>query len=249
MLRIDTQQLEATVHSATPGRFVIYVHGYGESLIKSCRRAALLQHRLGLEKRMLLFSWPSSNYLTYAQDAVVLDHSLDSLRDTLALADDQVGAENLVLMAHSMGARGVVDVLRTRGSDRPRFSEIIFVAPDIGRAAFLEDVRMLRERASEITVYSSENDMALWLSTTVNGSARLGVTKEIDLQHANLIDVTKAGLKSMSGHTYHIFNPAVAEDLRAVLGSAPAGAERAFQRVPGGVDRFWVLEPVAAGSL
>lgn len=249
VLRIDMQRLESTVDPVGSGRFVVYVHGYGESLTKSCRRAALLQHRLGLEKRLLLFSWPSSNYLTYAQDAVALDQSLDSLKDALALTSSSMGAGNIVLMAHSMGARGVVEALRAWGSDHPRFSEIIFIAPDIGRDEFLEDVRMLREKASEITVYSSDNDMALWLSTTVNGSVRLGVAKEMDLQHANLIDVTKAGLKSVSGHTYHIFNPAVTEDLRAVLGSGPADGERAYHRVPGKVERYWFLEPVAAKSL
>jgi esterase/lipase superfamily enzyme len=249
VLRIDTRTLESIFDSGGAGRFVIYVHGYGESLSKSCRRAALLQHRLGLEKRLLLFSWPSSNYLTYAQDAVVLEQSLDSIRQALTQASSAIGAENIVLMAHSMGARGVVDALRAWGSDHGRIGQIIFVAPDIGREAFLEEVGVLREKASEITVYSSDNDMALWLSTTVNGAARLGLTKEMDLQHANLIDVTKAGLKSMSGHTYHIFNPAVAEDLRIVLGTSPADGERAFRRVPGKVDRFWVLEPVVAKSL
>ncbi len=249
VLRIDTQRLDSAMAGDGPGQFVIYVHGYGESLTKSCRRAALLQQRLGLGQRLLLFSWPSSNYLTYGQDAVALERSLDSLKDTLAMANGAIGAPNMVIMAHSMGARGVVDALKEWDPQGPRFSEIIFVAPDVGREEFLDDVRMLREKASQITVYASSNDVALWLSTTINGSARLGVTKEMDLQHANLIDVSRAGLKTPSGHTYHIFNPAVAEDLRAVLGSAPADGKRAFRRVPGSVEHFWVLEPVAAETL
>ena len=90
VLRVDTQPVETIFADIAPGSFVIYVHGYGEYFAKNCRRAALLQERLGLGGRMLLFSWPSSSYLTYAGDASDLEQSLDELNALLTLAADAV---------------------------------------------------------------------------------------------------------------------------------------------------------------
>ena len=243
VLRVDTQPLESILSDIAPGRFVIYVHGYGEYFAKNCRRAALLQKRLGLGGRMLLFSWPSSSYLTYAGDANDLEQSLDELNALLTLAADAVGHERIVLMAHSMGSRGVVDALKLR-DDEARFGSAIFIAPDIRRDVFQDNVSMLQQKVSDIVVYTSDSDRVLWLSTTVNVSGRLGVAREFDVDHTTVIDVTPTGTNDISGHLYHMLNPAVIEDLRALLGSGRAAEKQSFHRVPGETPGFWRLEPV-----
>ena len=243
VLRVDTRPVETIFSDIAPGRFVIYVHGYGEYFAKNCRRAALLQERLGLGGRMLLFSWPSSSYLTYAGDANDLEQSLDELNVLLTLAADAIGHERIVLMAHSMGSRGVVDALKLR-DDEARFGSAIFVAPDIRRDVFRENVSMLQQKVSDIVVYTSDSDRVLWLSTTVNVSGRLGVAREFDLDHTTVVDVTATGTNDISGHLYHMLNPAVIEDLRALLGSGPVDTKRSYHRVPGDTPGFWRLEPV-----
>jgi pimeloyl-ACP methyl ester carboxylesterase len=243
VLRVDTRPLETVFSGIAAGKFVIYVHGYGEYFAKNCRRAALLQQRLGLDDRMLLFSWPSSSYLTYAGDVIDLEQSVDELNALLSHAVDAIGHERIVLIAHSMGSRGVVDALRARSEDA-RLGAAIFVAPDIRRDVFSENVHMLQEKVSDIVVYVSDSDRVLWLSTTVNVSGRLGVAKEFDLDHTTVIDVTPTGTNDISGHLYHMLNPGVIEDLRMLLGTDPAGVNRAFRRVPGETPGFWRLEPV-----
>jgi len=243
VLRVDTQPLETILADRAPGPFVIYVHGYGEYFAKNCRRAALLQERLGLDDRMLLFSWPSSSYLTYAGDAGDLEQSIDELNALLTLAADSIGPQRIVLMAHSMGSRGIVDALRAR-DDEARFGSAIFIAPDIRRDVFRENVAMLQQKASDIVVYTSDSDRVLWLSTTVNVSGRLGVAKEFDVDHTTVIDVTPTGTNDISGHLYHMLNPAVIEDLRVLLGTTPDDAERRYHRVPGEMPGFWRLQPV-----
>ena len=243
VLRVDTRPLETVFADIGPGHFVIYVHGYGEYFAKNCRRAALLQERLGLGGRMLLFSWPSSSYLTYAGDASDLAQSIDELNEILTLAADAVGHERIVLMAHSMGSRGVVDALKLRGEEPP-FGSAIFVAPDIRRDVFRENASMLQQKVSDIVVYTSDSDRVLWLSTTVNVSGRLGVAKEFDLEHTTVVDVTPTGTNDISGHLYHMLNPAVIEDLRTLLGTRPVDAKRRFHRVPGETPGFWRLQPV-----
>ena len=243
VLRVDKEPVETILEGIAPGLFVIYIHGYGEYFAKNCRRAALLQKRLALDDRMLLFSWPSSSYLTYAGDAVDLERSIDELNALISLVAEAIGHERIVLMAHSMGSRGLVDALKQRGDDAAKFGHAIFVAPDIRRDVFSDNVQMLQQKVNDITVYTSDNDRVLWLSTTVNVSGRLGVAKEFDLEHANVIDITPTGTKDISGHLYHMLNPAVTEDLRALLGTDPAGTERAFRRVAAGHPGFWRLEP------
>ena len=243
VLRVDTRPLESVFSGIAPGQFVIYVHGYGEYFAKNCRRAALLQQRLGLHDRMLLFSWPSSSYLTYTSDANDLEKSIDDLDKLLTLAAETLGHDRIVLMAHSMGSRGIVDALKGRGEEA-KFGGAIFIAPDIRRDVFRDSVSMLQEKVSDIVVYTSDVDRVLWLSTTVNASGRLGVAKEFDLEHATVVDVTPTGTNDISGHLYHMLNPAVIEDLRSLLGSDPADTERSFHRVAGETPGFWRLEPL-----
>ncbi len=243
ILRVDTAPVESVFADAAPGPFVIYVHGYGEYFAKNCRRAALLQQRLGLDGRMLLFSWPSSSYLTYTGDAIALENSIDELNAFLTLAAEQIGHQRIVLIAHSMGSRGLVDALKARDA-QTKFGAAIFVAPDIRRDVYRENVDAVQEKVSDIVVYMSDSDRVLWLSTTVNASGRLGVAKEFDIEHTTVIDVTPTGTNDITGHLYHMLNPAVVEDLRVVLGTDPAGAKRSFHRVPGQTPGFWRLEPV-----
>jgi esterase/lipase superfamily enzyme len=192
---------------------------------------------------MLLFSWPSSSYFTYAGDAKDLERSIDELNALLTLAAEAVGHDRVVLMAHSMGSRGIVDALKARGEEA-KFDSAIFVAPDIRRDVFSENVAMLQRKVADIVVYTSDSDRVLWLSTTVNVSGRLGIARNLDLEHATVIDVTPTGTNDISGHLYHMLNPAVIEDLRALLRTDPPDAERAFHRVAEDTPGFWRLERV-----
>ena len=244
ILRIDSASIDSVLDVPPAGRLVIYVHGYSESFDRSCRRAAVLQQKLRLDDRLILFSWPSGSYVSYSGDAKALDRSLDQLNAFLTRAIERVGQERIVLMAHSMGSRGVVNALQRREGDGGRFSHVVLLAPDSRRSAFLENLQMLQAKVADITVYTSDNDLVLWLSTVVNISPRLGVADDIEFDpaHARVIDITPTGVSFVGGHLYHIFNAAVAEDLRNLLGSSFPGASRAWQRVPGATDGIFRLE-------
>jgi len=246
LLRVDGAPIDTVIDSDPVHSLVIYIHGYSEPFAKNCRRAALLQRRLKLDGRLLLFSWPSGNYLTYAQDVRDLEQSIDSLNDLLDIAARTLGPDRIVLVAHSLGSRGVVAALERR-VDAAKFNAVVFVAPDIQRDVFLDKLPMLRDKVSNITVYMSDNDRALWLSTAVNASARLGIADQFEFGggQVNFVDVTGTGIDNISGHMYHMFNPAVTEDLRNLLATDPADTVRTWERVPAGHPGFWQLQPVA----
>ena len=246
VLRVNTVAIESVIPPGDKGRVVVYIHGYGESFERNCRRGALLKDRLQLGDRLLLFSWPASNYLTYAQDIDDLAASLGQLNELLSELLQHVDAEDIVLMAHSLGSRGLVDALKQRDEGESKFSEAVFVAPDIRRDVFMENVSMLQEKVSDITVYMSDNDRVLWISATVNTSGRLGLAKEfdVDIDRISVVDVTPTGTNDISGHMYHMFNPAVVEDLRVLFGVPLEGDSRKYDRVAMATPGFWSLEPV-----
>ncbi len=244
LISVDSLPLNAAIPESDSRPFVLYIHGYSESFSKSCRRAALLQERVGLDGRLLLFSWPSRNYLTYEQDGDELAASIDRLDQLLSLAVDRFGHDGIVIMAHSMGSRGIVESMRRREGDTERFAGIVMIAPDISRTTFLENVPMLSQRASDITVYMSDNDRVLWLSTTVNISRRLGDAAElpVEVEELKFVDITPTGTAYIGGHLYHLHNPAVIEDLRALFGTAEPGVDRVWRREPTGSPGIWKLD-------
>lgn len=234
-----------------PGGLIVYIHGFNEDFERSCRRAALLQERLGIGGRMLLFSWPADRkYVTYASDAGDLAWSLPDFRAVLEGLAARHGDGNVTILAHSLGARATVEVLARMGQDEeragPMFRDVVLVAPDIARSRFVSLLEAVERRAGQLTVYASEYDLALRLSSVVNTSARLGITDEEGSRSpkVQLVDVSGTGIHSLSGHVYHLHNPAVIEDIARLVGGTKAATDGAWERVAGPAPGFWQLLPV-----
>jgi esterase/lipase superfamily enzyme len=245
------REVTAAVGGGERAGAVVYIHGFNESFGRSCRHAALLQKRLGLDGRLLLFSWPADRkYVTYASDTGDLAWSLPDLRGVLEGLAARHGSANVSILGHSLGARATVEVLARMDEAAGAFGEIVLVAPDIARSRFAELRPALERRANRVTIYASGNDLALRLSTVVNTSARLGITDEE--AHAEsavsakvaLVDVSGTGLYSLSGHVYHLRNPAVIEDIGRLFAPAAADAGGRYERVPGSAPGLWRLMPV-----
>ncbi len=243
--------VKSAVANVGRGGVVVYIHGFNEDFSRSCRHAALLQERLGLDGRLLLFSWPADRkYVTYARDAGDLAWSLPDFRAVLEALAARHGSANVSILAHSLGARATVEVLARMGDGAGAFGHVVLVAPDIARSRFTELRPALERRAQQVTIYASEYDLALRLSTVVNTSARLGITDEEPAEsealsaRVEIVDVSKTGLHSLSGHIYHLRNPAVIEDMRRLFGPVAADRDGRYERVPGAASGLWRLTPV-----
>lgn len=223
-------------------RVVVYVHGYNIGFEKGCRRAARLQHNLGVTGRLLLFSWPADgNYLNYLRDVSDLEWSVEDLQMVLRLLAAEFGAESMDLVGHSLGARGLVAAL-VGMTDGPRFGTLTLAAPDMDRELFVRDLDALEPRANLITVYASSNDRVLGLSRRAHGHPRAGQADSgLSYPGVDLVDISATEVREISGHIYHLYNKAVVEDLRRVLGTQTAPAE--FERVS--TESAFALQPVA----
>ncbi|HBH35624.1 MAG TPA: hypothetical protein DDW45_04365, partial [Gammaproteobacteria bacterium] len=216
------KRVEASV-ARDNGNLVFYIHGYNIGFEKACTRAATFQRELDLHGRMLLFSWPANgNMLTYTHDEADLAWSVSHLEKFLTQLSKRFGPSRIDLVAHSLGARGVLDALSRMSYSNPSkqlFNELILIAPDIDSQIFLQRLPPLRPLVRRITLYASENDNALKLSHEVHGSNRLGEAGEMLTLDAGIetIDLSAQSTRTVSGHIYHLHNPMVIADIKQLI--------------------------------
>jgi esterase/lipase superfamily enzyme len=232
------------------GNLVLYFHGYNIDFEKSCRRSALFQRALGLDERLLLFSWPADgNMLKYTWDEADLVWSVPYMARFLDDLSARIGNGRLDLVAHSLGARGAVQALvrmAYREQKEPILNELVLIAPDIDADIFQTELPQLSTMARRITVYVSDNDRALRLSQEVHGYRRLGQAGEQlrILDGVEMVDISALNSTRISGHLYHLFNPEVIEDLIELLNQGkPADQRTSLVRSSRNGLPYWLLVP------
>lgn len=214
------------------GNIVIYIHGYNIDFEKSCRQTAILQRALGLHDRLILLSWPADgNMLKYTWDESDLVWSVPYMVQFFEEIAKRAGNEKVDVVAHSLGARGAVQALARIGyseSAESIINELVLVAPDMDSDVFRQELPLIQKTVNRITVYVSEKDKALKLSHEVHGYPRLGMSGEYltVLKGVETIDISLIGIRKISGHLYHLFNPEVKEDLTNLLHTGVSAKKR-----------------------
>lgn len=228
--------------------FVLYSHGYNIGFGKACKRASLLQERLGLEGRFVLFSWPSrGTVLNYTRDEADLYWSVAPLTELITDAVARIGTGRIDLVGHSLGTRGIVLALTLLGQqkrgDEPLVNQIVLVAPDIDAGIFAQHLPVIRPLARRITIYVSANDSPLVISRELHGQPRLGEAGAHlnDLDGLEIIDVSDVGIRYPSGHVYHLYHTDVVDDLSELLVDGKSAAQRSNTQKVG--ENRWRLKP------
>ena len=205
-------------------RPLLYIHGYNTSFTKACDQAALFQANLKLERRLILFSWPSDgSFINYPGDESDLFWSVAPLEATLEQMVEKFGAGGFDVVAHSLGARGLflalVQLAHRHHEAIPLLNQLVLTAPDIDAGIFQQYIASIRPLVANISLYVSENDKPLALSEEVHGYPRLGqVGPHLkDLDGIQIIDVSGVGVRSFSGHLYHLYHDSVEQDLNLLL--------------------------------
>ncbi len=229
---VHWERLSAAVDGTSTGGIVIFVHGYSYDFKRGCRRAVEIQRALEGEATVLLLSWPSNGNATeYASDVADLESSVPFLAEMLAQLSDRFGSENVHVLSHSLGARGMMltlEELAASSAAQPVVNRWVLLAPDIDSQTFIELLPRLEPMAESITLYASSNDTPLKVSRRLNGSPRLGQAGKLLTVAPGMetIDVTPAGRYQILGHEYFFFHPTVAADLELLLSTGQSAAER-----------------------
>lgn len=226
--------------SPSPDVFV-FVHGFNSSFEDAARRTAQLAYDLDFDGTPVLYSWPSQGSTTaYTVDEAAVGISSRKLAGFLATLVDHSGAQRIHLIAHSMGNRALIESLETYLAKRAPaerkqvFGQIVFTAPDVDRDYFFETIAALRESAARVTLYASDNDLALKTSQKIHGAPRAGLAGAgiILLPWLDTIDMS-AVQADMLGHNYYAADAGAIYDLFRMLWRDDSPAQRC-----GMVDRL-----------
>ena len=211
----------------------VFIHGFNVKFEEAARRTAQMAFDTGFEGLPMFWSWPSdARLLGYLADREDVEwsaaHIEQFLRDTRA----NTGTARMHLVAHSMGSQGLLRALRlvARRQDAragfPLFDNVLLAAPDFDSEIFAQQIAdEVLPVSKRWTVYASEQDAALQLSTKLSSVRRLGLpivaVGGVDMIDASGIQVTPWNVPEF--HSYYATKRRVIDDISAVLeGLAPA---------------------------
>ncbi len=117
--------------------------------------------------------------MLYRNDELAVETGVPALREFLELLADQTNAEEIHLIAHSMGNRCLTGALKQLSArdeaSNGKFKEVMLTAPDISERTFRKEIfPLIKTVGRRHTLYASSNDLALKFSRQLNGEKRLG---------------------------------------------------------------------------
>lgn len=243
------EQLNSAIEQSPEKRLMVFVHGYNVDFPEAARGLAQFSTDLKFDGPVLLFSWPSRNSLMgYAADATNADWSQTHLARVLTDVLDRTNAEQIFLVAHSMGSltltRAYTSVIRERPLDIYRIQQMVLVAPDMDADVFRHELAPRLEAAhTPVTLYASSGDRALMASKTFNGYPRAGDSGAglVIVPGVETVDASDAS-RGFLGHSYFMEDRRIMEDIYALLTTGQPSDQRfGLEAVDTPEGRYWTF--------
>jgi esterase/lipase superfamily enzyme len=242
-------QLKLALSASGQKSVLIFVHGFNVTFVDAALRTAQLAHDLSFNGLPMFFSWPSAGATSsYFHDEEMAQLSYKAFNQVL---DDAaaLGANEIYLLAHSMGSRIVANVLKDRagqGQDASQISELLLAAPDINQEIFREQIvpPLTSMKNMRRTIYASGSDIALKASKFAHEFHRLGETTGgiTTFDGYDTIDATAAApVIRAYGHSYITDSPKVLDDIADILIRRKPVSERGLDSKEIPPDRYWLL--------
>jgi esterase/lipase superfamily enzyme len=208
---------------------LLFVHGFNVGFDDAVRRTGQFAYDLHFDGPAVLYSWPSEGKVQrYPADVGNTDWSGPRFIEFLSLLRQHVGAEEVHIVAHSMGNRllvGLFEAMTKQAIALPPtaapLGQIVFAAPDIDTEVFKTKAAKLQGHAKQYTLYANSGDLALKASKAIQKYPRAGdagpmgadllILPPIDTVDATAIDT------SFMGHSLYGDNRTVLSDLIKVL--------------------------------
>ncbi len=215
------EQLSAHIQDSPSKDVFVFVHGYNSTFSDAAMRAAQLAYDLDFDGTPMLYSWPSQGSTrAYTVDEAAIRVSGRKMAKFVTDVVDRSGADRIHLIAHSMGNRALIEALeyyvaqREPGETGKVFDQVVFTAPDVDRDYFVEVIETIKPVANRVTLYASENDIALKTSALIHGAPRAGLADASirSLPGIDTIDMSAVKADSL-GHTYFAANEGAIYDL------------------------------------
>ncbi len=167
--------------AASPKRnALVFIHGYNITFAEAARRTGQLAYDLAFDGAPLFYSWPSQgNVPGYVIDANNSDWTVTHLKGVITGLVERSGADNVYVIAHSLGSRALVEAVSDLKFERPgvraKIREVILAAPDIDTEIFVRDIApRIAGDGIGVTLYASGSDKAMIASRNLHGYPRAG---------------------------------------------------------------------------
>lgn len=184
---------------------LLFIHGYNCSFDDAIYRAAQLKFDLKFSGLTFCFSWASKAQVeSYTVDEATIDWSTTHLEEFIDLITDELKLSKLHIIAHSMGNRALVDVIKQWNGRQDKVHTVVFAAPDVDSDK-MKNTSNYFNAFENVTLYSSINDIPVNISTAVHKYQRAGnSTPPLVMDNADTIDVSKITKPLFSlGHSYY----------------------------------------------
>jgi len=224
----------------------VFIHGYNVSFEDAARRTAQLHYDLGFDGVPVFYSWPSeSKALNYTVDETNIDFTEPHLEAFLKMVLERTEVDLVHLVAHSMGNRALLRVLKSFaqsiGHDKKKITNVVFTAPDVDREHFINLIPFVKSVVKNLTLYASSNDKALILSKTIHKYPRAGDAGQdiVVIEDLDTIDVSKLD-SDFVGHSYFGDHKSVISDLFNLLNFQTVPEQRFGLRSKNGTSgNYW----------
>jgi esterase/lipase superfamily enzyme len=222
---------------------LLFIHGYNVRFEQAIEKTAQLVAHMQFSGVPFCYCWPSRGKLReYVADTAVVPVAARRLEALLRSLVEHFGAGSVHVLAHSLGTRilfQALDLVKSCHVDAagepkdPRpFGEILLNAADVPSADYCERIPVAAALARRVTSYSSEHDVALVMSRTLQGAvaglenppigpSRCRPVVTNPPRAFDAIDVSQVEGGGL-GHGYYGGNPRVISDIGAALDGTPA---------------------------
>jgi esterase/lipase superfamily enzyme len=243
------QEMQAARASGEGPHALFFLHGFNVTFADAAIRAAQIGYDLKVPGATAFFSWPSRGSVTaYPPDEASIEASEQAITDFLVDFAANCGAERVHVIAHSMGNRGLLRAFQriaaggqTRG--QLKLGQVFLAAPDVDRDLFLDLARLYPEHAERTTLYASDGDRVVHLSSRLHGAPRAGYfTPYTVAAGVDTVAVPDFDL-DLLGHSYFAQAEALLHDIHDLMrhNEDPTRRQRIAAAVHEGTA-FWRLK-------
>ncbi len=239
---------------AYKGHAFVFVHGYLVTFDNALYRTAQIAHDLDFDGVPYLYSWPTGGgILSYGGDRDSAELATQHFLSFLDKVLEKSGAENVHVIAHSMGNEPLIRALQAyvqRGRTPPALAQIVFAAPDMDRDKFEQMAAQLSRVGRGRTLYASGNDVALSAARRALGvgAPRAGEVLPpprgpVIVPGIDTIDVSSVSKDYFSfNHSQYAEKTKLIDDMKSVLMSGRAPSERtpSLQRQGSEQAAYWL---------
>lgn len=198
----------------------VFVHGYNSTQSEAAFRAAQMKYDIKVPGLLVMYSWPSrGKALAYAYDTDSILFARDGMEQLLRQITD-VGANRVLVVAHSMGSAVTMETLRQMDVKSPGWaarslSAVVLISPDLDVDVFRAQMTKMSKVPDAFVIFVSRRDGILNVSSRIRGTKsenRLGSIDDIERVKdlpIEIIDTTAFAKDAASRHFVTATSPAL----------------------------------------